>query len=98
MYLLAKNRGIVSKLLYLIKDTNIQHINGRSFAPFSDPRASAPRTYTHPAPKTSKQSENLRTRSRNGFGCWSCTNAPFTLRRLIRKRLRNCCFCLLLRS
>jgi len=24
MYLLAKNRGIVSKLLYLIKDTNIQ--------------------------------------------------------------------------
>jgi len=26
MYLLAKNRGIVSKLLYLIKDTNPQTI------------------------------------------------------------------------
>ena len=34
MYLLAKNRGIVSKLLYLIKDTNIQPTEKVSFFHF----------------------------------------------------------------
>jgi len=33
MYLLAKNRGIVSKLLYLIKDTNPQTNIQSSFPP-----------------------------------------------------------------
>jgi len=35
MYLLAKNRGIVSKLLYLIKDTNIQTNGKKLFSAYT---------------------------------------------------------------
>src|SRR5438128_11570444 len=99
MYLLAKNRGIVSKLLYLIKDTNpqttYQTILFRiSLTPcFGISTASA-----HQVPKDVQKSENSCTGGRNSF-CLLCpTNELFTLRQLIRRRLRNCHYCFLLRN